>query len=195
MNPNNLETPPPSLELPRKTIHLLSLLVPVISYYHLGVAQALLIFLILFYGYSEWQKIKGGTFFAHNFIHALQRHEEKTGFAKAPIFLAIGSLIAISCYSWQAALIAIYQAGFCDTTAAWSGKKWGKAKWPLSTRKTYIGSLAFFLTALPLTLMYLPASKAITLCLVGAFLESLPFKDWDNILVPVIIGFLADQFF
>lgn len=173
---------------------MLSLLVPVVTFTEPLAAQVILVFFILFYSYSEWQKMRGKTFFAHLFISKMQRDEEKLEWARAPLFLALGVLGAISFFSWEAALLGIYQVGFCDTMAAYCGKKWGKTKLPFFSRKTYAGLLAYFITALPLSFLYLPPSMAITLSLVGAFLESLPFKDWDNLTIPVVISFLAEQF-
>lgn len=172
----------------------MSLVVPVIAGYHLPTAQGLLVFFILFYSFSEWRKVKGVPFFAHRFVLKMQRDDERSGFAKAPILLALGILIAISFFRWEASLVGIYHAGFCDTVAALCGKKWGKTKIPFFSRKTYVGSFTFFMAAVPFTLLFLPPSKAIVVSLFGAFLESLPFKDWDNLSVPVFITLLAEQF-
>ncbi len=172
----------------------MSLLVPVIAKYHLLSAQLLLVFFIVFYAFSEWKKVRRKYFFAHKLILRMQRDDEKTEFAKAPLLLATGILMAITFFTWEASLVGIYQAGFCDTVAALCGKKWGKTKIPFLSRKTYVGSLAFFIAAVPFTLLFLPPSKAIVVCLFGAFLESLPFKDWDNLSVPFFISLLADQF-
>lgn len=173
---------------------MLSLLVPLASFFKPLAAQAILVFFILFYSYSEWRKVRGKTFFAHLFILKMQREEEKLEWARAPLFLALGVLGAVSFFSWEAALLGIYQVGFCDTMAAYFGKKWGKTKLPFFSRKTYAGLIAYFITALPLSFLYLSPSTAITLSLVGAFLESLPFKDWDNLTIPIVIAFLAEQF-
>jgi len=180
-----------NFEFPRKSVHLLTLLVPLFSFYSLSLTQGILIFFILFYLFSEYQKIKGHAFFAHRFILHLERNEEKKHFAKAPLFLAVGVLGAISLFSWKASLIGISQAGFSDTMAAWCGKKWGKTALPFVHRKTYIGIIAFFLSALPLSLMILPYSQAVLMALVGAFLEALPFKDWDNLTIPLLCSGLA----
>jgi len=184
-----------SFELGRKTVHLLSLLVPVVTYYSLGAAQITLLFFILLYSFSEFYKVRGKPFFTHAIIDKMQRDEEKTTYAKAPLFLAIGVLVAISFFDWKASLIGIYYAGFCDTIAALAGKKWGKTTLPLFSRKTIFGSLAFFVAALPVSFYFFSPSKAIILAVGGAFLESLPFKDWDNLILPIVITFIAAQFF
>src|SRR5262249_45984827 len=124
----------------------------------------------------------------------LQREDEQTRLARAPLFLAIGVLFAVSFFSFTAALIGVYQVAVCDTAAALVGRKWGGTAFPFVQRKTYAGTLAFFTLALPVAFYYLPPSKAIVISLVGAFLESLPFKDLDNLIIPMVISFLAEQF-
>lgn len=181
-------------EFSRKSVHLLSLFVPLCAYYALAKTQGVLAFFIILYGVSEWKKIHNRPFFAHRLISKMQRDEELTTFAWAPLFLALGVLLAISLFSWEASLVGIYQVGFCDTMAAVCGKRWGKTNLPFFYRKTYVGSIAFLLTALPVAFIFFPPSKAIVIALFGAFLESLPFKDWDNLSIPLVITFLAEQF-
>lgn len=183
-----------NFELSRKSIHLASLLVPFAAFYSLLATQLLIIAFILFYLYSEWRKIRQHSFFAHRLTVKVQREEELKGWALAPVFLGIGVLVAITFFRKEAYWIGIYQAGLSDTLAAFCGKKWGKARIPFFDRKTYVGSMAFFLSALPMTLFFLPPAEALVLCLLGAYLESLPFKDMDNLTVPIIITFLAEQF-
>lgn len=175
-------------------MHLLSLLVPAVTFFSLRMAQVILIAAIFFYAYAEWRKVKGEKFGPAGFIQKMQRDEEKQAWARAPLFLAIGVLAAITLFSWKASMIGIYQVGFCDTVAALAGRKWGRTRLPFMTRKTYVGTAAFFLAALPVMMIFLPSSKAIVLALVGAFLESLPFKDWDNLTIPIVVSFLAEQF-
>lgn len=165
-----------------------------VTLFSLRTAQIVLITAIFFYAYAEWRKVRGEKFGPAGFIQKMQRDEERETWARAPLFLAIGVLAAITLFSWKASLIGIYQVGFCDTVAALAGKKWGRTRLPFMTRKTYVGTSVFFLAALPVIMIFLPPSKAIALALVGAFLESLPFKDWDNLTIPIIISFLAEQF-
>ncbi|MBI2338942.1 MAG: hypothetical protein HYU99_01040 [Deltaproteobacteria bacterium] len=183
-----------SFELSRKAVHLSSLAVPLCAYYSLFAAQIILLFFIVFYSFSEWRKTTGKPFFAHPLIFRMQRDEELHCYARAPLFLAIGVLLAITLFSWKASLIGIYMAGFCDTMAALCGKKFGRTKLPFFSRKTYAGSMAFLIAALPISFYFLPPSKAIIISVTGAFLESLPFKDWDNLTIPLGITFLAEQF-
>lgn len=183
-----------NFEYARKSIHLLSLFVPLCAYYSLFATQLVLIFFILLYLFSEFRKIKGQNFFLHRFIKKIQRPEEQVHFAPAPFYLALGVLFVITIFSWKAAAVGIYCAGFCDTIAAFCGKKWGVTRMPFVTRKSYAGTICFFVSSLPATLWVLSPSKAIVVSLVGAFLESLPFRDLDNLLVPLAVSFLVEQF-
>lgn len=182
-------------EFSRKAVHMLSLLVPLCAYFHVGWTQVTILCFITFYAVSETWKVKGKHFWFHRYILKMQRDGERNTWARAPFFLAVGVLGSITLFSWEAALIGIYQAGMCDTMAALFGKKFGGTPFPFfSTRKTFTGTLAFIAFALPVCFIFLSPSKAIVLALIGGFLESLPVKDWDNLTVPLIISFLAELF-
>lgn len=183
-----------AFEYSRKIVHLLSLLVPVAVHYSLLVTQLGLILLVLFYSLSEWFKVRGRSFVGQSLIAKIQREEELEGWAMAPIYLGLGVLVVITFFSFKASMVGIYQVGFCDTMAAFCGKKWGTTKLPPFNRKTYAGSIGFFLAALPVAFYFLPPSKAIIISLVGAFLESLPIKALDNFLIPVVVTFLTEQY-
>lgn len=183
-----------STEFARKSVHLLSLLVPCAAWYSLkGTLLGIMTFAVL-YGISEYRKIKNKSFLLQSLISKMQREDEKKYFAKAPLFLAVGVSSALIFYSPLAAWVAIYQAGFCDTMASIFGRKCGKTRIPFSPQKSLLGSALFFLTALPVLFLVLPYSKAVVVALVGTFLEMLPFKDWDNLIVPLVTGFLVEQF-
>lgn len=181
-------------ELPRKAVHLLSLFIPMITFYSVFTAQVVIAVFSVFYFFSEWRKMQGHHFLPHRVILKMQRHEELAVWARAPLFLALGVMIAITFYSWEASLIGIYQVGLCDTAAALCGKKWGRTVIPFMTRKTYVGALAFFITALPMAFYFLSPAEAVVIALIGSFLESLPIKDWDNITIPVIVTVVSEQF-
>lgn len=181
-------------EIARKTVHLLSLLVPLVSYYSLLNTQLILIFFIFFYAYSEYARKKNLHFFAQPLINKLQREDEKKRFAKAPLLLAFGVLLTISFFSWKAAFIGIYLVGLGDTLASVIGRRWGKIKLFYSEEKTYLGSAVCFITALCISLYFLKAKEALLVAFVGMFFESLPWKDWDNLTVPIVTAFLAEIF-
>lgn len=182
------------MEYPRKTVHLLTLLIPVTSYFSVFWTQITLLGFIILYLLLEWIKLKGKNDHLFTFFIALmQRDHEKNTFAKAPLFLALGVLTALTFFSWEAATIGIVMVGLSDTVAAWAGRKWGVTKMPFSTRKTIAGSACFFLSALPITASFLTPIQTISLAFIGAFLESLPFKDWDNLTIPIVITWLAEK--
>lgn len=183
-----------NFEYSRKVVHLLSLLVPLGAHYSQKATQITLFALLVYYLVFEWYKNRGKWFLGRRIILKLQRQEELDTWSNAPTLLALGVLAAITLFSAEAAIIGIYQVGFCDTVAALAGKKWGRVTIPFMSRKTFVGTVAFFVAALPVGLYLLPPSKAIALALVGAFLESLPFKDWDNFTIPIVVAFLAEQF-
>ncbi|EKD41159.1 MAG: hypothetical protein ACD_73C00820G0005 [uncultured bacterium] len=183
-----------NFELSRKSIHALSLLVPWIYLYNKTLCFSLLAGFSVFYLILEVLKLNNKSIFLNHWIAFLHRDEEKSKWAPAPLYLALGVMGCLYFFPWNVSFIAIYCAGICDIMAALCGKKWGVTHIPFSERKTIVGTGAFFLTALPVCFYFLPPSKAITTAMLGAFLESLPLKDWDNLTVPLIVGFVANQF-
>lgn len=59
---------------------------------------------------------------------------------------------------------------------------WGKNRLIYNDKKTVEGTLAFFLTSLPI--YFVIKEQAIALALVGAIVESLPLEIEDNVIIP-----------
>ena len=113
------------------------------------------------------------------------------------IFLFVGTLVlgiisALLLWENDAARIGIYALAFGDGLASLFGKLFGKRRIPFTSGKTYIGSITCFVAVFISSfcvcknLLY-----SLLIAFVAMVLEMLPLKDFDNVLLPVCIGALA----
>lgn len=176
----------------RKIIHSLIVFVPFIAGYSYALAYFLLTCGIGLYTWSEYQRLAG------RYVPVLSDIKEKAfrtrdvdHFAKAPVTLALGSMGALALYPMPAAAIAIYALAFGDTAACLVGKSLGKTQIPY-TGKTWAGSAACFATVFLLAFHTTGYSitKTASVALAATLTELLPIKDYDNLLIPLITGFM-----
>ena len=99
-------------------------------------------------------------------------------------------------YPERAAFIAIYALAFGDSISSIVGKLFGRVEIPFTGGKTFIGSAACFMMVY-FSAMILYGDPAISAGIAAAatMLEALPSTDFDNILIPVGTGFVAQYLF
>ena len=116
-------------------------------------------------------------------------------FAKAPVTLALGAMVALAFYPMPAAAVAVYSLAFGDTAACLVGKSMGKTKIPY-TGKTLEGSMACFATVFALAFHATGCSvtKTAAVALAATLTELLPVKDYDNRLIPLVTGLMLTLF-
>lgn len=181
-------------ELARKSLHLPGLFFLYLGKDHRTVSISLLGILIVLYLLSfliEKQKGQGLPFIA-TLTHLLKRNGGKArsldlglkNLDLGPPCLALGILISLLFLPFYSAACVVWQICLADAVASLAGKGWGKTKIFYSPKKTYLGSLCFFLTAFLIQLPYVPPQTSLLLSLLGTALESLPFGDFDNLLIP-----------
>ncbi|MBI2982561.1 MAG: phosphatidate cytidylyltransferase, partial [Deltaproteobacteria bacterium] len=127
-------------------------------------------------------------------IEKAKRLSEKK-IAQSPFMMGIGVLITVLIFPLMPAAAGLMQLAFSDMAAAMIGLLWGRHPLPHSPKKSWEGTGAFFIMALflmPLIGYSIPAS--FLLALVGATVESLPYKDWDNLFIPVGVAAIASFF-
>ena len=103
-----------------------------------------------------------------------------------------GVLGALLLFPLHTAKIAIFALAFGDGLASLVGKRFGKIRLAFFKEKTVAGSLTCF-AAVFLSAFVVSGNlwKSLILGIVGAGIEMLPLKDYDNLLIPIAIGFLA----
>ncbi|MCR5045463.1 MAG: phosphatidate cytidylyltransferase, partial [Treponema sp.] len=109
-----------------------------------------------------------------------------------PLTLVLGIACAALLWKPQAATVGILALAFGDGLASLAGKFLGNLHIPYTGGKTCAGSLmcliAIFISSF-CVLQRADAALAIALC--GMFLEVLPLKDFDNLLIPIVLGAMA----
>ncbi|HKY64161.1 MAG TPA: hypothetical protein VJR29_12165 [bacterium] len=111
----------------------------------------------------------------------------------APIFLAVGLGIASYFFPLKAAMAGALLACLCDAFAALIGMKFGKAR-IFFLKKTYLGTAAFFLSALLVLLPLLGWRGALVTASAASAIEALSIEGVDNLLLPIFGGLIARYF-
>ncbi len=181
------------VEVFRKTIHLSSALTVVFAERWYTITLAGIAGISALYCISEFLRMRNYELgiIAHITLYA-SRKRDKGRFVLGPLTLAGGVFLALLLFSMHTAKIAIFALAFGDGLASLVGKRFGKIRLAFFKDKTVAGSLtcfaAVFLSALAVSGRLW---KSLILGVAGAGIEMLPLKDYDNLLIPIAIGFLA----
>ncbi len=181
----------PRVELVRRAIHAMAFAWPFLALPNPPAAAAILTAAMLGYTISEYFRLNGLSVPLIGAVtrRALRPHEHRR-FAFAPLALGFGVLMCLE-FPEPISYVAIGVVAFGDGMASIVGRFWGRLPLPYSRRKTIEGSLAGFAASLCVCLVWLPLPAALAVALCAAFLESLPFGDLDNCIVPVAAGLLC----
>jgi dolichol kinase len=183
-------------ELIRKALHLLIALVPLMAAVDLRVTMAILASGTLFYVFAEKLRTEGRPVFIVSDLTLIASRERDRGrFVFGPVTLGVGTMLALILYPSSAAAIAIYALAFGDSLASLAGNLIRGIKLPLTQGKTLAGSMACFLVVLLSTYRITGSIRlALIIAAVAAVLEALPAGDFDNLFLPVGVGFAATLF-
>jgi dolichol kinase len=179
-------------EVVRKAIHFLIALSPGMAAVNRPLTVALLFTGILFYTAMEYLRLSGIQILLVSRITRMASRSRDRGFVLGPVTLGLGALLALLFYPAPAASIAIYALAFGDGFASLIGKLFGTVRPSFLMGKSVEGSLACFIAvffaAYHVSLDYRTAFFA-GLC--ASLVEALPLKDYDNIALPVSVGFVV----
>ncbi|MBQ3801347.1 MAG: phosphatidate cytidylyltransferase, partial [Treponema sp.] len=117
------------------------------------------------------------------------RKRDENRFVFGPVTLASGILLAALLWEELPAAIGIYSLAFGDGLASLAGKLFGRMQLPLTQGKTAAGSLTCFLAIF--TAAFLSSGSctiALAVASAGMFIELLPLKDYDNVVIPLVLG-------
>jgi len=174
----------------REIIHASGVFVPVLCSFVGFPAVALMICTVAaLYVISELLRMGGKNL---PFISMVTRNAasqaELYEFAAAPIYFAVGILLALLLFRApiSSAAIAIFALG--DSTASIFGGLVSKRPLPFNKAKTLEGSLTGFFFALLAGSFFIPPLKALAGAAVAMTVEYLPLPINDNILVPLCTG-------
>ncbi len=122
------------------------------------------------------------------YLYALER--EKTRFGEGAVYLALGTLIAVSFIHVKALMLLVFVAiFFSDSIATIIGVNFGRVKLPYNRRKSVIGTLAYFLVLL-VPAFFVIGPLSIAVALIAALAESASNRIDDNLAVPAVLAFL-----
>lgn len=174
----------------RKTIHVCTAFVPV--FLHVAKIPVMILLFIagVFYTIAEFSRINGKKIPLISDITAIAaRKRDENKFVLGPVTLVIGIFLSALLWDEIPARVGILALAFGDGLASLAGKTFGKVRIPFTHGKTAAGSLtcfvAIFISSFCVTKN---CGIAFLVAVVGACVEVFPLKDFDNLLIPVLMG-------
>lgn len=179
-------------ELFRKVIHICSSLVPLFLGFAYYPTLVFLFCALCLYSLCECLRLKGHTIpLISKITEVASRKRDENKFVLGPVTLVCGILIAAIFLPLESASVGIYALAFGDGLASLVGRIWGKVAIPGAKGKTVAGSLACFF-AVFISTFCVCGNCLISLIIgtVAMVIEVLPLADFDNVLIPICIGFV-----
>ena len=180
-------------ELVRKSIHFLIALSPVMAVINYNFTIGFLAIGILTYIFLESLRLRGRMIPLVSSITAMSiRTREKGHFVLGPVTLGLGALISLVLFPLEIAAIAILALAFGDGFASLIGKPFGRTRPSFMFGKSIEGSAACFFSVFIVTWQLTGNySIGIASALTAAAVEALPLEDYDNIALPLAVGFIV----
>ena len=178
-------------EIVRKAIHFLVALSPSMAAINRPITVLILMLGTLCYTSMEYLRLCGISIpVISSLTNMASRDRDNGRFVIGPVTLGFGALLALLLYPSPVAAIAIYALAFGDGFASLVGKFFGKWRPAFLLGKSIEGSLACF------TAVFISAYAVaghVHIAFIAAFtamvVEALPLQDYDNIAIPVTVGF------
>ncbi len=179
-------------EIVRKSIHASGIFfIPFVFWHRTFFTIVFTIFLITTLCVELASKKGFSIPFLSKLAETCKREEEKNRLSRGAFFLLLAAIICPYLFGSTAAAIGLIQAFVGDSASTLIGMKYGKTPLFFIKNKTWVGSLAFFLTSFVGSLIFVNPLHALLLAAVGMIIESVSPSGWDNLSVPVGVGFLA----
>ncbi len=177
----------------RKTIHMTAAFVPFFYYFNQTLVITSLLFVTLLYFFSEFLRSQNINLpVISNITVIASRPKDTDKVILGPITLSLGIFLSLVFFDYRVAIISIFALAFGDGVASLFGKIIGGYKIPLTFGKTFSGSIGCFLVLVIVFIACgLTKTQAVLLALFAAVIEVFPTGDFDNLLIPVLTGFLA----
>lgn len=182
-----------SKEFFRKTIHVCTAFVPLFLHFAKIPVICLIFVLGVFYVISEMLRMRGINIpLVSDVTATAARKRDENKFVLGPVTLVIGIITSALLWEEIPAAVGILSLAFGDGLASLAGKTFGKIKIPLAQGKTAAGSLTcFFAIFCSSWFVSKNAFVSLTVACLGTFIEVIPLKDYDNLLIPIILGGVA----
>jgi dolichol kinase len=185
-------------ELVRKSLHFLIALAPVLAGVNRTFTLALLGAGTAAYALMELLRHRGLRIpLISDLTVFASRRRDKGRFVLGPVTLGAGAFLALFLFPPLAAAVAVFALAFGDGTASLAGKFIGRLRPSFLFGKSLEGFLACFVGTLVsayLTVMH-TGDGSLRMAIVAAgtatVTELLPFRDWDNIIIPLVVGLVV----
>lgn len=180
-------------EILRKLLHFSIAFAPVLALYNRPLTMGFLASGTLFYAFVEYLRRTGVQVPVISRITVKgSRSRDRGRFVLGPVTLGIGAMLALLIYPSPIASVAIYALAFGDGFASLVGRIFGNIRPAFLKGKSLEGSLAcFFAVYISAFLVLHNSQTAFIAALTAASVEALPLEDYDNILLPVTVGFVV----
>jgi len=177
-------------EVIRKSIHFLIALCPGMAAVNYNLTVLTLLAGILCYSVMEFLRLSGVTVPLVSVLTGLSSRPRDIGrFVMGPVTLGTGALLALLLFPPQVAGIAIFALAFGDGFAGLAGKLFGRHRPAFLFGKSVEGSLACFAATYFCAFMVSNNhTVSVAAAITAAAVEALPLEDYDNILLPLVVG-------
>ncbi|MCP8308623.1 MAG: phosphatidate cytidylyltransferase [archaeon] len=179
------------INLFRLSIHLSGFFIPFIAII-IGLFYTFLIITIvtILYCISEYLRIRNhGLPIIRTITFLASKDREARKFILAPVYFALGILIALTAFKSSVGFASIEIVALGDSSARLFGKLIGQTRLPFNKMKTFEGSFFCFIFSWLGASLFLPSSIAILGALIGSIVESLPLPIDDDLTMPIASGF------
>jgi dolichol kinase len=180
-------------ELVRKSIHFLIALSPGMAAINYYFTVAALMTGVLGYTVMELMRLAGIKVPVVSALTSMaSRPRDRGSFVLGPVTLGLGALLALLLFPSPAACIGIYALAFGDGFAGLVGKLYGRIRPAFLFGKSLEGSVACFAAVfISAYLVSHSFTVSIAAALSATIVEALPLEDYDNIALPLFVGFIA----
>ena len=183
-------------ELFRKSIHICSSFIPLFLKLAYWPVIVLLLLVLILYSVCEILRSKGIEIpLISKVTEIAARKRDENHFVLGPVTLVCGILAAALLLPLDCARVGIFALAFGDGLASLMGKLIGKITIPGAHGKTAAGSLTCFFAVFITTFCCCQnclVSLITALC--AMFIEILPLADFDNLIIPPVIGYIYYYF-
>ena len=182
-------------EIFRKTIHLCTAFIPLLLHHFYWPIIILLLLAATGFSLSEILRLNGIKIpLVSQITEVAARKRDEGRFVLGPVTLVLGIVASSLLFSEKAYTIGILSLAFGDGLASLCGKLFGHSHIPFTSGKTVAGSLSCFFAIFCCSFfMTQSVYQALVIALCGMVIEVFPLKDLDNLLIPVILGFVAQN--
>lgn len=180
-------------ETVRKSIHISSAFTVLLAHFFFKFTIIAVVLGIVFYTICELLRLNGYKIPAISTITKVASRKTDDGkFVMGPVTLGCGLLLSLLLFKEPVSIIAIFSLSFGDGLASLVGKIYGQRHFKIVKTKTIAGSLACFFGVFTSVLFVLKNfNQAFLIATIATLTELIPLKNFDNIVIPVIVGFFT----